>query len=266
MKTLTAEREEHECQRLERRHTDANSGLDHDRWLLHPPLGRSLVGRPQEQGYGRGLFPCRAQSELVDRGGLDLRLQHRLRTRCRPGRLGGQGRRGHGPLRTARLVPADAGLGLRALLRPLAGLHHARVPGKAVLDKFPVRAVDRLVDHLCRLQDRRRNFCRRNRLLHAPARRSDPHGTRSCDRQLLDRLHPRDPPHGTLHRFGRHAGRGLQRRHPDDRADLWVGDPDDLRPATAGRLARLGRGLAQSPRGLRFRHVQPLETAHPQGR
>ena len=28
----------------------------------------------------------------------------------------------------------DAGLGLRALLRPLDGLHHAGVPGKAVLD------------------------------------------------------------------------------------------------------------------------------------
>ena len=85
-------------------------------------------------------------------------------------------------------------------------------------------------------------------------------------RQLLDRLHPRDPADRTVHRSGWHAGRGLQRRHPDGRADLGVGNTDGLWPAAAGRLARIGGRLAQSSRGLRFRHVQSLETAHPQGR
>ncbi len=266
MHTLTAEREEHEKpQSISRRHADGNSGLGDDRRLFRPPLGRGLVGRLQEQGHGGGLFPRRAELELVDRGGLDLRLEHRLRARRRPGRLGGQGRRGHGPLRTACLVPAAAGLGLRALLRPLAGLHHAGVPGTAVLDELALRALDRLADHLRGLEDRRGHLCRRNRLLRALARRQ-PAPRRPCLRQLLDRLDPRDPHDGAVYGSGRHAGRGLQRCHPDGRADLRVGHFDDLRPAAVERLAGTGRRLAQSPRGLRFGHVQPLETAHPQGR
>ncbi len=89
---------------------------------------------------------------------------------------------------------------------------------------------------------------------------------RPCLRQLLDRLDPRDPHDGAVYGSGRHAGRGLQRCHPDSRADLRVGHPHDLRPAAVERLAGTGRRLAQSSRGLRFGHVQPLETAHPQGR
>ena len=53
-------------------------------------------------------------------GGVDLLLEHRLGAPGGPGRLGLHRRRGHGPLRAARLVPAGAGLGVRAVLRPVA--------------------------------------------------------------------------------------------------------------------------------------------------
>ena len=65
----------------------------------------------------------------------------------------------------------DAGLGLRALLRPLDGLHHAGVPGKAVLDRLPLRALDRLLDHVRGLQDRRGYFCRRRGLFACSCRK-----------------------------------------------------------------------------------------------
>ena len=42
-------------------------------------------------------------------------------------------RRGPGALRAARLVPAGAGLGVRAVLHALDGLHDAGVPGAALL-------------------------------------------------------------------------------------------------------------------------------------
>ena len=87
---------------------------------------------------------------------------------------------------------------------------------------------------------------------------------RHRSRQLLDRLDPRDRADGTLHHSGRHAGRGLQRRHPDGRADLRLGHADDLRPAASWAMAALGRRLVTiSARVCGSRHVQPLETADP---
>ena len=186
-----------------------------------------VVSKKQE--HGGGLFPCRAQPELVDRGGLDLCLEHRLRARRRPGRLGGQGRRGHGPLRTACLVPLDAGLGLCALLRPVAGLHHAGVPGKTFFHRFPLRAFHRLLDHLRGLEDRRGDLCRR-RGFRGPFAGTADQDRRNGHRQLLDRLGGGDRAHGALHGPGRDAGRGLQRRRADDRPDLRLGHADDLRP------------------------------------
>jgi solute:Na+ symporter, SSS family len=72
----------------------------------------------QRQGQRRRLFPGRAQPELVGHRRVHLRLQHRQRTYRGPGRFRRQGRRGPGPLRIARLVPAGAGLGLCAVSTP----------------------------------------------------------------------------------------------------------------------------------------------------
>ena len=83
----------------------------------------------------------------------------------------GQGRSGHGPLRTARLVPAGAGVGVRPLLRPLAGVHHAGVPRKAVFARLALRPLRGFAHHLRCLEDRRGHFRRRHRLRHAAARR-----------------------------------------------------------------------------------------------
>ena len=51
------------------------------------------------------------------------------------------------------------------------------------------------------------------------------------DRQLLDRLGAGDRADGFVHDAGRDAGRGLQRRRADGRADHRLGRVDDLRAA-----------------------------------
>ena len=140
-----------------------------DRVLLRHPAVRRLVGRPPGQGHRRRLLPGRAQPGLVGHRRLHLRLQHRLGAHRRPGRVGRQGRRGDGALRAARLVPAGAGVGVRAVLRPLAGLHHAGVPRTALLHRLALRAVHRLAHHVHRVEDRRGHLCRRRRVLDAAA-------------------------------------------------------------------------------------------------
>ena len=53
------------------------------------------------------------------------------------------------------------------------------------------------------------------------------------DQQLLDRLRGGDCAHRPLHRPGRHARRGLQRRRPGRRPHLRLGPPDLLWPASS---------------------------------
>ncbi len=96
--------------------------------------------------------------------------QHRLRAPGRPGRIRRHRRRGHGPLRAARLVPARAGLGHGAVLHALPGLHHARVPGAALLAGRAHGPVAHLAGGLRPDQDRRRHLRRRRRLQRPAAR------------------------------------------------------------------------------------------------
>ena len=155
---------------------------------------------------------------------------------------GRQGRRGHGALRIARLVSAGAGLGLRAVLRALAGVHHAGVPRTPLLHQLALRAVHRLARHVHRVEDRGRHFRGRRGLRHAAAGTADqPSAAR--DRQLLDWLgagHRADRP---LHDARRHARRGLQRRRSGRHPDRRLGPADVLR---AEQARRLGRAAASS--------------------
>ena len=169
-----------------------------------------MVGHSQEQGHGGRLFPCRPQSRMVGCGRVDLRLEHRLGTRGGAGRVRRHRRRGDGPFRAPCLVPAGAGLGLRPLLRPLDGLHHAGVPGAAVFARLALRAVRRVAGHVHRLQDRGGHLRRRRGVPHAAAGNPSFRG-RDSDQQLLDRLDPRARVDRPVHQPGRNAGRGLQR-------------------------------------------------------
>ena len=217
--------------------------LADDRALLRRARRRRLLGGVEEQEHRRRLLPGRPQPRLVDHRRLDLRVEHRLRARRRPRRLGRPGRRRDGALRAARLVPAAARLGVRALLHALAGLHDAGVPGAAFLAGVALRAVDRLADHVRDLEDRGRHLRRRRRVLDAAARGAAQH-RRPRDRQLLDRLGPGDRAHRPLHRARWHARGGLQRRRAGLRADHRLGRAHVLRPVPARWLGRAARACA----------------------
>ena len=137
--------------------------------LLRRAALRGMVGRPKEEGYGRRLLSRRAQPGLGRHRRIDLRVEHRLGAHRRTGRLGRHQRRRDGALRTARLVPAGAGVGVRAVLHAVDGVHDAGVPGAALQRRLAVRAVDRLADHVRHLEDRRRHLRRRRRVRGAAA-------------------------------------------------------------------------------------------------
>src|SRR5579862_9704476 len=86
----------------------------------------------------------RAQSGVVDHRRIYFCFQYRVRTHCWTRGSGRHQRRGHGALRIACLVPAGAGLGVRAVLHALNGFHHARVSGTAVQRQIALRALHRL--------------------------------------------------------------------------------------------------------------------------
>ena len=109
-------------------------------------------------------------------------------------------RRGRGPVRGAGLAdPADAGLGLRALLPAQRRVHHARVPGAALLPGGALVPGGHLHRRLRAHQD-----------LASPstpaASSSDAHGHR-----LLDRRPGGGGGHRDLHRVRRAAGGALHR-------------------------------------------------------
>ena len=114
-------------------------------------------------------FLGRPQSRLVDHRRVDLRVEHRLGARRRTGGSGRHQRRCAGPLRTARLVLAGAGLGLRSVLHALHGLHHAGVSGAALQLQLALRALHRFDHYVHRLENCSGNFCRRRGLRHAAA-------------------------------------------------------------------------------------------------
>ena len=165
-----------------------------------------------------------------------------------------QGRRGDGALRASCLVLVGAGLGFRAVLRPIDGLYHAGIPGETLLAGLALCALDRFPDYLRSFEDRRGHFRRRGRVQHPAARGSSP-DRQYGDRQLLDRIRVGDCAHRPLHDVGRHAGRGLQRCHPNRDSHLRIGHFDDLRPLQARRVVRTSLDL-------RLRDVQSLEAAH----
>ena len=170
--------------------------------------------------------------------------------------LAGRGRhrrRRHGALRTARLVPAGAGLGLRAVLHAVDGLHDAGIPGAPVQRKIALCALHRLADHVCHFQNRGRHFRRRRGLRHAAAGNAPEHWQHQY-RQLLDRLRAGDPADRPLHDARRHARGGLQRRRAGGRPHRRLGAADDLRPDPTGRLERAAALV-------RIGDVQPVEAA-----
>ena len=65
------------------------------------------------------------------------------------------------------------GLGVRAVLHALAGVHDAGVPREALLGGVALRAVDRLAHHVHRLQDRGRHLRRRRGVRDAAAGAAD---------------------------------------------------------------------------------------------
>ena len=182
------------------------------------------------------LLPGRPPPRLAHHRRLHLRLEHRRRAPRRPGRLGRDRRRGHGPLRAPRLVPARPGLGHGAVLHALEGLHHARVPGAALLAGRPDGPVAHLARRLRPDQDGRRHLRRRHRLQRPPAR-----AELVRPRQLLDRLDPGHPHHRALHGPRRAQGRRLHRGHPDVHLHHRLGPGDLLRPEGPRRLGRAPR-------------------------
>src|SRR5947209_1093125 len=106
--------------------------LADDRSLLRNPALRGMVGDPQAEELGGGLFPRREEPRVVGDRGVDLRVEYRLGAYRRLGRLGRHQRRRDGALRTSRMVPAGAGLGVRTVLHALHGFHHAGVPRAAL--------------------------------------------------------------------------------------------------------------------------------------
>ena len=149
--------------------TFSDARLDHALGLLRRRPRRGVVGRSAGAGHRGRLLPGRAQSGLVARRRLHLRVEHRVRARRRTGRIRRDRRRRAGPLRAARLVPARARLGVRAVLHAVDGLHDAGVPGTPVLGALAVRPVRRLADLVRRLEDRRRHLRRRRRVRRAAA-------------------------------------------------------------------------------------------------
>jgi len=72
-------------------------------------------------------------------------------------------------LRIACLVPAGAGLGVRAVLHAVDGIHHAGISGAAIQPGVSLRALGSFDHHFYCVKDCRRNFCRRRGVWHAPA-------------------------------------------------------------------------------------------------
>ena len=137
--------------------------IDHFRLLLRARRAHDLRG-PEQQGHGGRLLPGGAQFGLVARRRLHFRVEHRFGTHRWSGRVRGGRRRGARTLRAARLVPARAGLGVRALLHAVDGLHDAGVPRTPVLGALALPAVRGLADLVHRLEDRRGHLRRRHRV------------------------------------------------------------------------------------------------------
>ena len=211
------------------------------------------MGGLQKQGHGGRLFSGRAESGLVRRCLFDLFLEYRLRALGGAGGLGLHRRRGDGPLRVARVVPADAGMGFRALLCPEHGLHHARVPRKAIFAHRPVAAVADFAGGLRCHEVRGRDFCRRSRVPGTFAGSASQLGL-CASRRLRGRLDRRRGGDRIIYGDWRPAGRRLYRHVSDDHFHHRFGPGHRLWADRAGWLARVAPPLRQ-------RHVQPLEAA-----
>ena len=104
------------------------SGLGRRRGVLRGPAGHRGVGRAPAPADRRRLLPRGPARGLVRDRGVALRLEHRLRARGRPRRLGGQHRHGAGALRAALVDHPPPRLGVRAVLPAQRRVHDARVP------------------------------------------------------------------------------------------------------------------------------------------
>ncbi|MCK7527564.1 MAG: hypothetical protein MZV64_63140 [Ignavibacteriales bacterium] len=232
--------------------------LDHRPRLLrdHPRPG--LEGHAPEAEDLRRVLPGRPQPRLAHRRRLHLRLEHRRRAPRRPGRLGRDRRRGHGPLRAPRLVPARPGLGHGAVLHALEGLHHARVPGAALLAGRPDGPVAHLARRLRPDQDGRRHLRRRRRLQRPPARAQLVLGLDSfwIGSILVIVIT------GLYTVLGGLQGRGLHRGHADVHPHHRLGPGDLLRPQGPRRL---GRAPARSSAREMFNLWKPLVPAGVEG-
>jgi len=216
--------------------------------LFFPSCWGLPGGSLAEQGHRSGLLSGRTEPWLVGDRRIDLRLQHWFRAHRRLGRVRGERRRGHGPLRTACVVPARAGLGVVPFYMRLAGVHDAGVPRATVFHRVALRALDRFDHHVHPLQDRRRHFCGRRRFWNIAAGAADQY-RRACDRQLLDRLDRRNRSHRLYTSLGGMRAVAYNDAFKSYHPHRWFGPPDILRSGQAGRMAR-------AEDALRVGHVQ----------
>ncbi|MCK7537960.1 MAG: hypothetical protein MZV63_46900 [Marinilabiliales bacterium] len=89
-------------------------------------LGLAWKVMRQKQKTSDEYFLAGRNLGWLDHRGLHLRFEHRVGASRRPGRFRSDRRRGHGPLRAARLVPAGARLGDGSVLHALAASSRCR--------------------------------------------------------------------------------------------------------------------------------------------
>ena len=94
---------------------------------------------------------------------IDLRLEYRFGAPYRTGRRRCLIGYGHGPLGDTRMDDPDSGLGVRALLHTLHGIHHARVPRAPLQQGEPHYPLCHLSYQLRAHQGGRHRVCRRPR-------------------------------------------------------------------------------------------------------
>ena len=155
------------------------------------------------------------------------------------------------------MVPAGAGLGLRAALHEVARLHHARVPGAPVFAGRALGALADLAGELRADQDRGGDLRGRGGLRDAAAGRAVA-ARPVAPEQLLGGLPGRDRADRDLHGRRGNARRRLHRGTADAGAGGGLGTADLVRAVGARRLGRIQGGPRSRP-------LQPVEADHPGG-
>ena len=154
---------------------------------------------------------------------IDLRLEYRFGAPYRTGRRRCLIGNGHGPLGDTRMDDPDSGMGVRALLHPLYGVHHARVPRASLQQGEPHDSLCHLSYQLRAHQGGRHRVCWWSRL---PA--GVWHQGALGHRLLLDCRHRPCGHHCPLHHFWWYeiCALHLSAADPDSASGL-IGDPMD---------------------------------------